>query len=143
MDYAAESNVEYRDRKRIKNSKDVYDVARELIPDDQKESFIGIYLNTKNEIIKSELISIGSLNFAPIHPREVFKPAILNSANSVIVVHNHPSGDVDPSRDDEEITRRLMDAGKILGIEVLDHVIIGDGYLSFKEHADKYLKKEG
>jgi len=132
-DYIAESKIEYKDKVRIKTSKDAYEIAKTLIQDNQKENFIGIYLNTKNEIIKSELIALGSLNFAPIHPREVFKPAIINSACNVIVIHNHPSGDVNPSRDDKEITQRLRDAGKILGIEVLDHIIIGDGYLSFKD----------
>lgn len=133
MNYIAESKIEYREKARIKNSNDAYEIAKTLIRDSQKENFIGIYLNTKNEIIKSELISLGCLNGSIVHPREVFKPAILNSACNVIVIHNHPSGDVNPSKDDREITQRLRDAGKILGIEVLDHIIIGDGYLSLRD----------
>lgn len=81
-----------------------------------------------------ESISIGTLNSSPIHPRELFKPAIKNSAAAVILVHNHPSGDPTPSREDIDITNRLSESGKLLGIEVLVHVIIGDGsFVSFKE----------
>lgn len=102
-----------------------------------KENFYVLLLNTKNGIISRELISEGTLNSSLVHPREVFKPAIKKSANSIILVHNHPSGNVLPSEDDILITNRLVSAGNILGINVLDHLIIGDGdFFSFKENRD-------
>lgn len=100
----------------------------------EKEHFKVILLNIKNQVISVEDISVGSLNSSIVHPREVFKPAIRRSSAAIILVHNHPSGDPTPSREDVDITRRLAEAGKILGIEVVDHVIIGNGsYISFRE----------
>jgi len=100
----------------------------------KKESFVALYLNARNELLNKETISIGSLNANIVHPREVFQPAIANYAASVVFVHNHPSGDPQPSEDDLKITKQLVEAGKILGIEVLDHIIIAkDKYLSLKE----------
>ena len=88
----------------------------------------------KNKIISLEDISVGSLNSSIVHPREIYNLAVKKSAAAVILVHNHPSGDPTPSREDLEVTKRLVEAGKILGINVLDHIIIGEGrYLSFKE----------
>jgi len=93
-----------------------------------------LHLDSKNRVIKDEVISIGTLNASIIHPREVFKSAIRESANSVILVHNHPSGDPEPSKEDEEITEKLFEAGDLFSIKVLDHVIIGnDRFFSFKE----------
>jgi len=95
-----------------------------------------VILNTKNQVLAVDTISVGSLNSSLVHPREVFKPAVLKSAAAVILLHNHPSGDATPSSEDMEITRRLAEAGKILGIEVLDHIIIGDHvFTSLKEKA--------
>lgn len=100
----------------------------------KKEYFVVFYLDTRNQEIKREIISIGSLNASLIHPREVFEPAVKNLAAQIIVAHNHPSGDPEPSQDDAEVTDRLVEAGRILGIEVIDHVIITrDGFLSFRE----------
>jgi DNA repair protein RadC len=90
----------------------------------KKEHFVALYLNARNELVCKETVSIGILNASLIHPREVFKPAIDKLAVSVIIAHNHPSGDVKPSEDDIEITKRLKKAGEILGVEVLDHIII-------------------
>lgn len=99
----------------------------------KKEYFKVLLLNTKNEIIMIENISIGSLNSSVVHPREVFCTAIKKSACSIIAVHNHPSGNPMPSQTDIDITKRLMEAGELLGIKVLDHLIIGDGtYISLK-----------
>lgn len=99
-----------------------------------REYFRALSLNTKNQVLAIDNISVGSLNSSIVHPREVFKRAITNSAAAVILVHNHPSGDPAPSREDIEVTKRLVQAGNLLGIGVLDHIIIGDGrYLSFKE----------
>lgn len=100
----------------------------------KKEYFKVLLLNTKNEIIMIENISVGSLNSSVVHPREVFCTAIKKSACSVIAVHNHPSGNPMPSQTDIDITRRLVEAGELLGIKVLDHLIIGDGiFVSLKE----------
>lgn len=100
----------------------------------KKEYFVVFYLDSRNQEIKREIISVGSLNANLVHPREVFEPAVRNSVAQVILAHNHPSGDPEPSEDDLEITRRLDEAGKILGIEVVDHVIVAnDGFLSFKD----------
>lgn len=101
-----------------------------------REHFRVILLNTKNQVLAVDTISIGSLNSSLVHPREVFKKAIQCSAAAVILVHNHPSGDPTPSPEDLEITRRLAEAGRLLGIEVLDHIIVGDHtFCSFKEKA--------
>lgn len=100
----------------------------------RKEYFKIILLNTKNQIISVEDISVGSLNSSIVHPRELFNLPVKKSAASVILIHNHPSGDPSPSREDLEVTKRLVEAGKILGITVLDHIIVGEGkYASFKE----------
>lgn len=100
----------------------------------KKEHFVVFFLDTQNQEIKRELISVGTLNASLIHPREVFEPAIKHLASHVIIAHNHPSGSLEPSDEDLAVTKRLSDAGRILGIEVLDHVIATKtGYSSFKE----------
>ena len=100
----------------------------------RKEHFMILLLNTKNHVISKEEISVGSLNASIVHPREIFNIPLRKSAASVILVHNHPSGDPSPSQEDLEVTRRLVEAGNILGIAIRDHLIIGDGcYFSFKE----------
>jgi DNA repair protein RadC len=102
--------------------------------DRRREYFVALLLDGKNRIILEEQVSEGSLNQSIVHPREVFSRAVKESAAAVILVHNHPSGDPAPSREDREITRRLKEAGDVLGIRVLDHIIIGDGsYFSFVE----------
>ncbi|WP_058303737.1 RadC family protein [Gorillibacterium timonense] len=100
----------------------------------QREEFHCIYLNTKNQVIGTEGISVGSLNASIVHPREVFKSAIKKSSCSIICVHNHPSGDPTPSQEDIVLTKRLVDAGEIIGIDVLDHLVISShSYCSMKE----------
>ena len=102
--------------------------------DRRKEYFLILLLDGKNRILREVQISEGSLNQSIVHPREVFSPAVRESAAAVILVHNHPSGDPTPSREDLEISRRLKEAGELLGIRVLDHIIIGDNtYVSFVE----------
>ncbi len=104
------------------------------IADHQREHFVCLYLNARNQVIHKEVVSIGSLSAAIVHPREVFREGVVRSAASVILAHNHPSGDVSPSQDDINLTRRLVQAGEIMGIDVLDHLIIGsDDFLSMKE----------
>ena len=100
-----------------------------------KEQFVVILLNSKNKVIGTEVVSEGSLSSSIVHPREVFAPAMLHHAAAIMVAHNHPSGDPKPSLEDEEITRMLSRSGKVLGIPMIDHVIIGDGnYYSFLEN---------
>jgi len=99
-----------------------------------KEMFITLHLDGKNRIIAMDVVSIGSLNQSIVHPRSVFMTACLSSAAAIILVHNHPTGDPSPSPEDISITRRLREAGEIMGISILDHIIIGNGeYLSFSE----------
>jgi DNA repair protein RadC len=119
--------------KSMKCAEDVYQYAQTKIIDPNKEQFILLVLDSKNQVTKSEIISIGTLNSALIHPREIFKVAIRENANSVILVHNHPSGDPTPSNEDKLITMKLKEAGELLGIEILDHIIVGNGnWHSFK-----------
>ena len=100
----------------------------------KKEHFVAFYLDTQSKLIERQIISIGTLNASLVHPREVFEPAVALHAASLIVAHNHPSGALDPSADDIAITKRLIDAGKILGIELIDHIIVtSNGFLSFKD----------
>lgn len=96
-----------------------------------KEYFFTIHLDGKNRICCVDEVSVGSLNQSIVHPREVFKTALLSSAASIILLHNHPTGDPTPSREDIEITRRLRETGEIIGIRILDHIIIGDSHVSF------------
>lgn len=131
---------------RIKSSKDsvqitspseTAEVTRFFLEDEDREVFLVIVLNTKNEVIAVHRCHIGILNSSLVHPREVFKAAMLNNASSIICAHNHPSGNPMPSREDLDITRRLSSSGNILGIVLLDHMIIAnnsDDYYSLKQH---------
>jgi DNA repair protein RadC len=118
----------------ISSPADVERLLRGRIANLDRENFVVVLLNTRNEVIETSTVSVGTLGASLVHPREVFKPAVRASAASVILAHNHPSGKVEPSREDREVTRRLGEAAGILGIEVLDHVIVGDGSFSMKEH---------
>lgn len=122
------------EKPKINSPEDVYRRIYPMMREQKKEMFIELCLDTKNQIIKEGTISIGSLNANIVHPREVFKMALTESAAHIIVAHNHPSGDPTPSREDIEITKKLVETGNIMGITVLDHVIIGDGrHFSMKE----------
>lgn len=119
----------------IGSSKEAAQLLMEKMRYLDREHFKALLLNTKNAVLGIEDISIGTLNSSMVHPREVFKNAIKKNAYSVLLGHNHPSGDCTPSEEDIEITKRLVEAGKIIGIQVLDHIIIGDKiYYSFKEN---------
>jgi len=113
------------------------DIARlfmDEMKDYDREHFKAAFLNTKNQIIKVVTVSIGSLNASIVHPREILKPAIASSAASIVLVHNHPTGDPSPSREDIEFTRRFARCGELIGIELLDHIVIGaDRFQSLKE----------
>ena len=113
--------------KPIKTAKDVFEHCSPKLSSSDREHFMILHLDTKNRVIKDEIVSVGALTGTIAHPREVFKSAIKESAHSVILVHNHPSGDPTPSDEDLKMTERLLEAGEILGIKVLDHVIIGKG----------------
>ena len=103
------------------------------LKNNKKENFVALYLDARNKLIYQETISIGSLNASIVHPREVFEPAIQYLAAQIILAHNHPSGDPEPSTEDLAITKRLVESGKILGIEITDHIILAkNGFISFK-----------
>ena len=116
----------------ILSPRDVWENLED-VRDNKKEHFVVFYLDARNQKIQREIISVGILNASLIHPREVFEPAICHTAAQIIIAHNHPSGDTKPSDDDLAVTKRLMEAGKILGIEISDHVIVSkNSYLSLK-----------
>jgi DNA repair protein RadC len=115
------------------------DVCREVaeIRQKKKEHFVVLYLDTRNRLLHKEFVSIGTLNASLVHPREVFEPAIRCSAACLVLVHNHPSGDPAPSEEDRRLTRRLVEAGKLLGLDVLDHVVVAEGrHYSFQENGE-------
>lgn len=119
----------------IRGPKDAADQVMEELRYLKKEHFLCLFLNIKNHVIARETLSIGTLNAALVHPREVFRAAIKHNSASIICVHNHPSGDPTPSPEDISLTKRLAEAGQLIGIDVLDHVIVGyDSYVSLKEH---------
>lgn len=118
----------------FKSIKLIVDYLQKAIGREQKEHFIALFLDAQDGLIESRTISVGILNAALVHPREVFEPAITLRAASIIVAHNHPSGSAEPSGDDREITKRLVDAGRMLGIEMRDHIIISKTeYFSFQQ----------
>lgn len=118
----------------LSNPRAVFDFLSTRMFARTREEFMVILLTAKNHVISVESISEGTLTASLVHPREVFKPAIRRSAHAMILAHNHPSGDPSPSREDREITQRLIQVGKMIGIEVLDHLVIGNGlYYSFRE----------
>lgn len=118
----------------ISTPADAAELVRPMLEAADREHFLVLCLDTKNRVTAVHTVSIGSLNASMCHPREVFKAAILANAASIILAHNHPSGDPTPSREDQATTAKLVQAGKLLGIEVLDHVIIGEGrFFAFKQ----------
>ena len=128
-----ESSFLYQTRT-ISSPKDAYEMIKEQLEGLDREQFIIACLNTKNEPTNISVVSVGTLNKAIVHPREVFKTAILSNAASIMAFHNHPSGETTPSQQDIQLTQRLVEAGELLGIKLLDHLIIGDGtFTSLKE----------
>lgn len=123
-------------REKISSPKEIAKIIKDFLEESDRESMVLACLDVKNQINNLSIISTGSLNSSIVHPREVFKAAILSNSASIIVAHNHPSGDIEPSKEDKNVTNRLQEAGKILGIELLDHIILGydDKYFSFKEN---------
>lgn len=128
-----ESSILY-DMRRIQTPEDVVELGRRFLEESDREQLLVCCLDTKNQPTAINVVSVGSLNTSIVHPREVFKVAILSNSASIILFHNHPSGDPAPSKEDISITERLKESGRILGIQVIDHIIIGDNsYCSLKE----------
>jgi DNA repair protein RadC len=128
------SQPKWFSNKKIISPQDVAEIFIPILRDDNKEKFIVVCLNSANKIIKHEIISVGNLNSSVVHPREVFKVAIDNSSASIILIHNHPSGNPEPSNEDIRITKKIVETGKIMDIPVFDHLIIaGETYTSFVE----------
>ena len=122
--------------RKIMYPEDAYKAITKItsVEEEAQEVFGILILNAKNKIVAVHEVSRGVLNSSLVHPREVFKPAVLHNAAAIICFHNHPSGDPEPSKEDIKTTNRLVEAGKIMGIEIFDHIIVGDdGYVSFKE----------
>ncbi len=109
------------------------ELARKILAGADREYCLVLSMDNQQKPLAMEIISIGTVDMAPVNPREVFKHAILANASNIIIIHNHTSGECTPSLSDMELTKRLIEAGEILGIPVVDHIIIGDGYLSFAE----------
>ena len=136
LELVKEESHKYEVETRISCPKDIYEVLTKVcrIQCNAEEVFILITLNTKNIVTGYFEVHRGTINTSLVHPREVFKRALLNNASNIMVAHNHPSGDPNPSKEDIQITERLKEAGNLLGINLLDHIIVGeDKYISFKE----------
>jgi DNA repair protein RadC len=128
-----DNSFSYSIKEHIKSPEDVIKEIRNNLKGKKKEHFMALFLDTRNHPIETRTISIGSLDSSIVHPRELFKEAISHSAASIILVHNHPSGDTEPSDEDVQLTKRLIEAGEVLGIEILDHIVISDNsHLSMK-----------
>ena len=122
----------------VRMPNDAVDISRRVIGDSDRELVVVLCLDAKNQINAVNIAGMGSLNNAVVHPREIYKPAILSNASGIIFVHNHPSGDVKPSEDDRKTTERIKKAGDILGIPLVDSIVIGDdgAYYSFKSEGE-------
>lgn len=122
------------ERSKIRSPQDVYNLLGPSLRDEKREHFIALLIDTKGGVLRAHTVSIGDLSSSLVHPREVFVEAIRSSAASLIVAHNHPSGDPTPSPEDTAVTRRLREAGQLIGIELLDHVVLGDArWVSLRE----------
>lgn len=123
------------EKTKLNSSKDIYEAYRYRFIDVKQEMFYALYFDSKSNFIKEKLLFKGTLNNATVHPREIYKEAYILSASHIIVLHNHPSGDSTPSREDRELTKNLIEISKIMGIKIVDHIIIGNGnYYSFYEN---------
>lgn len=130
--------VEQKEKVLLNSSKKIYEYFKNIFIEEYQECFYALYLDTKSKLISYKLLFKGTINSSCVHPREVFKNAFLESAYSIIVIHNHPSGDPSPSKEDIKVTETLMQIGKIMAIPVVDHIIIGNNqYYSFYEFMNK------
>ena len=131
------SEVDTLNNIKLNNSELVYKFYKDKLGDKKQEYFYCIYLDTSKKVINDKLLFIGTINYSLVHPREVFKEAYLNGASAIICIHNHPSGNVLPSKQDIEITKNLISVGNMLGVKVVDHIIVGkNNYYSFLENGD-------
>lgn len=121
---------------KITNASMIYEYYKFLFKNCYQEHFYCIYLDNQKRIIKDKLLFVGTINYSIVHPREIFKEAYLLSATSIICIHNHPSLDITPSREDKILTKNLKEIGTMLGIPIIDHIIIGNGYYSFCENGE-------
>lgn len=128
-----EKSMLYKNR-RVRSPQDAYEIIHEYLGDVDREHFVALHLNTKNEPTCIETVHIGSLNASVVHPRELMKAAIISNSAGIIVAHTHPSDDTTPSPEDIEVTERLVEAGRIIGIDIMDHLILAsDSFRSLKE----------
>jgi len=126
----------YLSARRFTSPGQVFELFRDLYLE-SREHFLVLHLDVRHTVLCFDRVTVGTLDGSLVHPREVFKSALLSSAATVVLVHNHPSGDPSPSAEDREVTRRLVEAGKLLGVPVLDHVVVGENsYYSFRETGD-------
>ncbi len=124
----------FKHRDKLMNAKEIYENSKYLFIGKMQEEFYCLYFNNKQELIERKLLFMGTINRSVVHPREVFKEAYISSAASIVCIHNHPSGDTKPSREDVIFTKSLVEIGKVSGIPVIDHIIVGDNsYYSFYE----------
>lgn len=128
-------NAKTYNKIKLNSALKVYEFIKDEFSDNQ-EYFYAIYLDTKNNFIDKKLLFIGTINKSIVHPREIFKYAYLLSASKIICVHNHPSGEIEPSKEDILLTKNLIEISLIQGISIIDHIIIGNGYYSFKENGN-------
>lgn len=129
-----EKSIKYAER-RVTSPESAYSLLKDIFNNADREMFAVLCLNTKNEPTHINICHVGTLNTSLVHPREVLKPAVLSNSSSIIIAHNHPSGDTTPSEEDRKVTERLREACAIMGIDLLDHLILGDDkYYSFKEN---------
>lgn len=129
-----DSKVKTETNPKVTRSVDLIPILRSFLEGTDREHFIVVLLDVKNRIIGLNEVSVGSLSMSIVHPREVFKPAILSNAAGIVLAHNHPSGDPAPSQEDKAVTIRMREVGEVMGIRVLDHIVLGDGtngYFSF------------
>ena len=126
----------------IRSSRDARDILAAYLADVDREHFVVLLLDTKNRIIGIHTVSTGSLNASIVHPREALKVCILSNAHAFVGGHNHPSGDPNPSQEDRALTSRLVEAGRLMGIPMLDHVIVGDGSTAYFSFADEGLMEQ-
>lgn len=124
------------ENRRINNPSEAYNLVQNFLKDSDREKFLVLCLDTRKQPVSIQVVSVGSLSSTIVHPREVFKIAVLSNASSIICFHNHPTGNSKPSKEDEDMTLRLKESGEILGIPLVDHIVIGsnDSFYSFKEN---------
>jgi DNA repair protein RadC len=140
--YVRELSISYKGKKRkftetLREAKAVAPVLRSILPDNRREHFLALYLNGAHEVVAYSVVSTGTANSTQVHPREVFQPAIVSGAIALIVGHNHPSGNCEPSFEDRKMTKLLKEAGEIIGIKLLDHLVVSDlEHYSFAENCD-------